>query len=251
MKRIGTVRIFFYAFTLLFLSRGYGLQIGDIAPDFTANTSKGIINFHDWGKDKYVLLFSHPLDFTPVCTTELAAVHNLKNQLSEMNTLVIGLSVDSVERHQKWIGDILSFAKSDEPIFPLIDDGQMEVAKLYGMLGQEAQPSADRTAVDNMTVRSAFLVGKDKKIKLMIAYPMTTGRNFDEIIRVLKSVQLTDNHNVATPANWKPGDDVVVPPSMTASEVEKSFGGLKTVKLPSKEHGHIDYLRYVKAPNVN
>lgn len=251
MKKTGFVRTFLYSCTLLFLSSGHALQIGDSAPDFTANTSEGLVDLHDWGKDKYILLFSHPLNFTPVCTTELAEVHKLKETLDAMDTAAIGLSVDSVERHSEWEKDILFVVGdgSEKLNFPLIGDNNMEVAKLYGMMGEDTQPGAERTARDNQTARTVFLIGKDRKIKMMLSYPMTTGRNFDEIVRILKSIQLTDKHMVATPANWQAGDDVVLPPALETGKGEEEFGKAKVVELPSSQSGHKDYLRFVKAPN--
>ncbi|CAM3669047.1 redoxin domain-containing protein [Parendozoicomonas haliclonae] len=250
MKRFrGYLCALFTSFSL-FAASSWALQIGDTAPDFTADTSQGVINFHEWGKGKYVLLFSHPLDFTPVCSTELAAVHNLKNQLDSMNTLAIGLSVDNVDRHTLWQKDILKLANSSgsELNYPLIGDHDLNVSKLYGMLGQDTQPGAERTAKDNKTARTVFLIGPNQQIKMMLVYPMTTGRNFDEILRVLKSIQLTDQHNVATPANWQDGDKVVVSPGMIDEDAKNKFGEIESILLPSADQGQKNYLRYTHQP---
>jgi alkyl hydroperoxide reductase subunit AhpC len=206
------------------------LRINDIAPDFTAETTQGTIHFHDWIGDSWAVLFSHPKDFTPVCTTELGAVGNLEAAFAARNTKPIGLSVDGVENHGKWAKDIedVTGAKIN---FPVIGDTKLEVAKLYDMLPASAGDTSEgRTPADNATVRVVYIIGPDKKIKLQMAYPMTTGRNFDEIIRVLDSMQLTAKHKVATPANWKQGDDVIITGGVSNDDADKIFPGYKTVK---------------------
>ena len=191
------------------------LRIGDTAPDFTAETTQGSINFHDWLGDSWGILFSHPKDFTPVCTTELGVVAKLKPDFDKRNVKVIGLSVDPVDSHNGWARDIEE-TQGVAPNFPIIGDPDLSVSKLYDMLPAAAGDSSEgRTPADNQTVRSVYVIGPDKKIKLLIAYPMTTGRDFDEVLRVVDSLQLTANHKVATPANWRHGDDVIIAGSVT------------------------------------
>lgn len=216
------------------------LQIGDTAPDFTADTTEGQIKFHDWIGDGWAILFSHPKDFTPVCTTELGTMAKLKPEFDKRNTKVIGLSVDSVDDHKAWSKDIED-TQGQAPNYPMIGDADMEVAKLYGMIHPNATGDAKgRSAADNMTVRSVFVVGPDKKIKLILTYPMATGRNFDEILRVVDSLQLTANHQVATPANWKSGEEVIIVPSLSDDAAKQKFPqGWRTEK---------PYLRYVPQP---
>ena len=217
------------------------LRLGATAPDFTAETTEGSINFHDWIGDKWAMLFSHPKDFTPVCTTELGYVAKLKPEFDKRNVKVIGLSVDSVDDHKKWSKDIEE-TQGVAPNYPMIGDPELKVAKLYDMLPAETPgAAAGRTAADNATVRNVYIIGPDKKIKLMITYPMTTGRNFDEILRVLDSIQLTAAHKVATPANWKDGGDCIIVPAVSDDEARTKYPqGWKTLK---------PYLRLVKQPN--
>ncbi|GMG81040.1 peroxiredoxin [Paralimibaculum aggregatum] len=216
-----------------------GLRINDTAPDFTADTTEGEISFHDWIGDGYAILFSHPKDFTPVCTTELGAMTHLKQEFAKRNTKVIGISVDPVESHRKWKADIEQIA-GEAVNYPLIGDPELKVAKLYDMLPAAAGDSSEgRTPADNATVRSVFVVGPDKKIKLSLTYPMTTGRNFDELLRAIDSIQLTAQHKVATPANWKQGEDVIITPAVSDEEAQEKFGGFEKV-LP--------YLRRTKQP---
>ena len=206
------------------------LRINDIAPDFTAETTQGTIHFHDWIGDNWVILFSHPKDFTPVCTTELGAVANLETQFAQRGVKVIGLSVDPVDNHEKWAADIeeVGGAKVN---FPLIGDPELKVAKLYDMLAADDGATAEgRTPANNAPVRTVFIIGPDKRIKLTLAYPMTTGRNFDEIIRVLDSIQLTAKHKVATPANWRQGEEVIITGAVSNDDAAKIFPGYKTVK---------------------
>jgi len=216
------------------------LRINDTAPDFTANTTQGTINFHQWIGDSWVILFSHPKDFTPVCTTELGYMAKIEPEFTKRNCKLIGLSVDPVENHSSWAKDIEE-TQGYAVKYPMIGDTDLAVAKLYNMLpAGEAGTSDGRTAATNATVRSVFIVGPDKKIKLMLTYPMTTGRNFDEILRVLDSMQLTAKHKVATPANWKNGDDVIIAGSVSDDEAKKMYpDGWKAVK---------PYLRVVKQP---
>ena len=206
------------------------LRINDIAPDFTAETTQGTLHFHDWIGDGWAVLFSHPKDFTPVCTTELGAVAGLEQQFAQRGAKVIGLSVDPVDSHTKWkqdIEDVGGFKVN----YPLIGDPTLTIAKLYDMLPADAgETSEGRTPANNAPVRTVFVIGPDKRIKLQIAYPMTTGRNFDEVIRVLDSIQLTAKHKVATPANWKQGEDVIITGAVSNEEADKIFPGYKTVK---------------------
>jgi thioredoxin-dependent peroxiredoxin len=206
------------------------LRINDIAPDFTAETTHGTIQFHEWIGDNWAVLFSHPKDFTPVCTTELGAVAGLEADFAKRGAKVIGLSVDPVENHGKWAKDIQDVSGAAVN-YPIIGDTELKIAKLYDMLAGDAGESCEgRTPADNAPVRTVFLIGPDKRIKLTLAYPMTTGRNFDEIIRVLDSMQLTAKHKVATPANWKQGDDVIITGAVSNEDAEKIFPGYKTVK---------------------
>jgi alkyl hydroperoxide reductase subunit AhpC len=215
------------------------LRINDTAPDFQAQTTAGPIRFHEWIGDSWACLFSHPKDFTPVCTTELGYMAKIEPEFTKRNCKLIGLSIDPVESHANWAADIEE-TQGHLPRYPMIGDTDLAVAKLYNMLpADEAGTSEGRTAATNATVRSVFIIGPDKKIKLMLTYPMTTGRNFDEILRVLDSMQLTAKHKVATPVNWKQGEDVIITTAVTNEEAEKSFPGFKTIK---------PYLRTTKQP---
>ena len=199
------------------------LQIGQVVPDFEADTTEGRIRFHEWIGDSWAVLFSHPKDFTPVCTTELGTMARLKPEFDKRRVKVIGLSVDPVTSHAKWADDIRE-TQGHGPNFPMIGDPTLSISKLYGMLPAEAGDSCDgRTAADNQTVRNVYVVGPDKKLKLLLAYPMTTGRNFDEILRVIDSLQMTAKHRVATPANWKPGDDVIIAGSVSDDEAKTIY----------------------------
>jgi len=197
------------------------LQIGDTAPDFEAETTEGRIGFHDWIGDAWVVLFSHPKDFTPVCTTELGYMAKLQPEFAKRNTKVMGLSIDPVDDHQRWAKDIEE-TQGAAPNYPIIGDQDLEVAKLYDMIHPNAT-GGKRTAADNATVRSVFVVGPDKKVKLLLTYPMTTGRNFDEVLRVLDSIQLTAKHKVATPVNWKSGEDVIIAGSVSDEEAKQKY----------------------------
>ena len=216
------------------------LRINDVAPNFTAKTTRGTIDFHQWIGDSWAILFSHPKDFTPVCTTELGYMAKIEPEFKKRNCKLIGLSVDPVENHEKWSKDIEE-TQGYAPNYPMIGDADLAVAKLYNMLpADEPGTSEGRTATANATVRSVFIVGPDKKIKLMLTYPMTTGRNFDEILRVLDSMQLTQQYKVATPVNWKQGEDVIIVTSVSDDDAKKLFpGGWKAQK---------PYLRVVKQP---
>jgi alkyl hydroperoxide reductase subunit AhpC len=207
------------------------IRINDVAPDFTAETTQGLIKFHEWIGDGWAILFSHPKDFTPVCTTELGYMAGLAPEFAKRNTKIIGLSVDPVASHGKWSVDIEE-TQGHKVDYPMIGDPELKIAKLYDMLpGDAGETSEGRTPANNATVRTVFIVGPDKKIKLMLSYPMSTGRNFDEVLRVLDSLQLTSKHAVSTPVNWKPGEDVVVPAAMSEDDVKKKFpAGLKTLK---------------------
>jgi alkyl hydroperoxide reductase subunit AhpC len=207
------------------------LRINDVAPDFTAETTQGPVKFHEWIGDGWAVLFSHPKDFTPVCTTELGYMAGLEPEFKKRNTKIIGLSVDPVESHGKWAADIEE-TQGHKVNYPMIGDPQLKVAKLYDMLPADAgETSEGRTPANNATVRTVFVIGPDKKIKLMLVYPMSTGRNFDEVLRVLDSMQLTSKLGVSTPVNWKPGEDVVIPAAMPEDEAKKKFpGGWKTLK---------------------
>ena len=217
------------------------LRINDTAPDFTAETTQGTIRFHDWIGDGWAILFSHPKDFTPVCTTELGYMAKIEPEFTRRNCKLIGLSVDPVDNHARWAKDIEE-TQGHLPKYPMIGDTDLNVAKLYNMLPAEEPGTAEgRTAATNATVRSVFIIGPDKKIKLMMTYPMTTGRNFDEILRVLESMQMTAKHKVATPVNWKPGDDVIIAGSVSDDDAKKLFPqGWKAPK---------PYLRIVKQPS--
>ncbi len=216
------------------------LRLGATAPDFTADTTEGSIRFHEWIGDKWAILFSHPKDFTPVCTTELGYMAKLKPEFEKRNVKVIGLSVDSIEDHKKWSKDIEE-TQGTAPNYPMIGDADLKVAKLYNMLPAETPGGAQgRTAADNFTVRTVYVIGPDKKIKLMLTYPMATGRNFDEVLRVVDSMQLTAKHSVATPVNWRNGDDCIIVPAVSDEDAKKKFPeGWKTMK---------PYLRVVKQP---
>ncbi len=214
------------------------LRINDTAPDFEAETTQGKIRFHDWIGDQWAVLFSHPKDFTPVCTTELGYMAKIEPEFTKRNAKLIGLSVDPVARHADWAKDIEE-TQGSAVKYPMIGDSDLVVAKLYNMLPADEVAADGRTAANNATVRSVFVIGPDKKIKLTLTYPMNTGRNFDEILRVLDSIQLTAKHKVATPVNWKNGDDVIIPPSVSNEEAAKAFPGFKTIK---------PYLRTTKQP---
>jgi len=215
------------------------LRINDEAPDFVAETTAGKIGFHDWIGDGWVVLFSHPKDFTPVCTTELGYMAGLNSEFTKRNTKVIGISVDPVERHLEWKQDITDVTGHSVD-YPLIGDPELKVAKLYDMLPAAAGDSSEgRTPADNATVRSVFVIGPDKKVKLLLTYPMTTGRNFDEILRVIDSMQLTAKHQVATPAQWQQGDDVIITPAVSDEDAKQRFGEFTKVK---------PYLRTTKQP---
>ena len=218
-----------------------GLSIGDVAPDFEAQTTDGPIRFHDWIGDSWAVLFSHPKDFTPVCTTELGYMARLKPEFDRRNVKIIGLSVDPVDNHARWAQDIAE-TQGAAPNYPMIGDTDLKVAKLYGMLPADTPGTSEgRTAANNQTVRTVFVVGPDKKLKLMIMYPMTTGRNFDEVLRVIDSLQLTASHRVATPVNWKQGEDVIIAGSVTDDEARTLYpNGWKAPK---------PYLRVVPAPH--
>jgi len=199
------------------------LRIGDEAPNFTAQTTQGAIDFHQWIGNQWAILFSHPKDFTPVCTTELGYMARIKPEFDKRNTKIIGLSVDSVDDHKKWAKDIEE-TQGAAPNYPIIGDSDFNVAKLYDMLpGSVSGEAKGRTPADNATVRAVFVIGPDKKIKLILMYPMTTGRNFDEVLRVLDSIQLTAKHKVATPANWKQGQDVIIAGSVSDEDAKKQF----------------------------
>ncbi len=216
------------------------LRINDIAPDFTINTTQGEITLHDWIGDGWAILFSHPKDFTPVCTTELGSLAKLEKDFTERNVKVIGLSVDSVEDHNAWLDDIEEVT-SARPTYPIIADNELKVAKLYGMLQTSIEGGSEgRTAVDNQTVRTVFVIGPDKRIKLFLTYPMATGRNFNELLRVIDSLQLTAKHKVATPVNWNRGEDVIIVPSVKDEEAKELFPDGWTAIKP--------YLRKVADP---
>ncbi len=216
------------------------LRINSIAPDFTADTTEGKLSFHDWIGDGWAILFSHPKDFTPVCTTELGYMAGLKKDFDKRHTKIIGLSVDPVSNHARWAKDIEE-TQGHAVNYPMIGDPELKVAKAYDMLPEGAGTAADgRTAADNATVRSVFIIGPDKRIKAMLTYPMSTGRNFDEVLRLLDSCQLTARHSVATPVNWRPGQDVIIPPAVSDEQAKQKFpNGWKTLK---------PYLRIVQQP---
>jgi alkyl hydroperoxide reductase subunit AhpC len=217
------------------------IRLGDEAPNFTAETTEGTINFHEYLGDGWGVLFSHPKDFTPVCTTELGYMASLKPEFDKRNVKVLGLSVDPVENHKRWSQDIAE-ATGHSPNYPMIGDTDLKISKLYDMLPAAVEGSSEgRTAVDNMTVRNVFVVGPDKKVKLIIVYPMSTGRNFDEVLRVIDSLQLTAKYSVATPANWKDGEDCIIVPAVTDEQAKERFpAGWKTVN---------PYLRVTPQPN--
>jgi alkyl hydroperoxide reductase subunit AhpC len=216
------------------------LTIGDTAPDFEAETSEGRINFYDWLGDSWAVLFSHPKDFTPVCTTELGYMASIKPEFDKRGVKVIGLSVDAAGDHEQWARDIEE-TQGTAPNYPIIGDDDFNVAKLYGMLPADTSGDAkSRTPADNQTVRNVFVIGPDKKIKLVLVYPMTTGRNFDEVLRVIDSLQLTANHKVATPAQWKQGDDVIIAGSVSNDQAKEIFGEWESPK---------PYIRIVPQPN--
>jgi len=218
------------------------LRIGDIAPDFTAETTEGPISFHEWIGDGWAILFSHPKDFTPVCTTELGYLAGMKREFAQRNCKIIGLSVDSVDLHASWSRDIEE-TQHHALNYPLIGDTDLAVAKLYGMLPADAGNSSEgRNAAANATVRTVFLIGPDKQIKLSLTYPMSTGRNFDEVLRVLVSCQLTATHKVATPVNWREGEDVIIVPSVSDDEARRAY--------PKGWRAPKPYLRYVPQPAV-
>ena len=199
------------------------VQLGETAPDFEAETTEGRIGFHDWIGDSWAVLFSHPRDFTPVCTTELGYMAKIKPEFDRRNVKIIGLSVDPIENHEKWARDIEE-TQGTAPNYPMIGDSDFAVSKLYGMLGADVSGDPlDRTAADNQTVRNVFVVGPDKKIKLILVYPMTTGRNFDEVLRVIDSLQLTAKHKVSTPVNWQDGEDVIIAGSVTDEAARELF----------------------------
>ena len=214
------------------------LRIGDLVPDFSADTTDGKINFHEWIGNGWAILFSHPKDYTPVCTTELGYMARLKPEFDKRNCKIIGLSADPVTDHKGWSNDIKE-TQGHAPNYPIIGDSDLNVAKAYDMLPASETPGK-RTAADNQTVRSVFVIGPDKKLKAMLVYPMSTGRNFDEVLRLLDSVQITAKHTIATPVNWKPGDDVIIPTSVSDEDARKKYPqGFKTLK---------PYLRVVSQP---
>jgi alkyl hydroperoxide reductase subunit AhpC len=215
------------------------LRINDEAPNFAAETTQGKIDFHQWIGNDWAILFSHPKDFTPVCTTELGYMAGLQPEFAKRNCKIIGLSVDPVSSHGSWAKDIEE-TQGHKVNYPLIGDPELKVAKLYDMLPADAGTTSEgRTPATNATVRTVFVIGPDKKIKLMLSYPMSTGRNFDEVLRVLDSIQLTSRHKVATPVNWKPGDDVIITTAVSDEEAQKQYPGFKTLK---------PYLRVVRQP---
>src|SRR5690349_18741823 len=218
------------------------LQIGQEAPDFEAETTEGKIRFHDWIGDSWAVLFSHPRDFTPVCTTELGYMAKIKPEFDKRGVKIIGLSVDPVDNHSKWAEDIEE-TQGAAPNYPIIGDADFSVSKAYGMLAADTSGDpTSRTAADNQTVRNVFVVGPDKKIKLILVYPMTTGRNFDEVLRVIDSLQLTANHKVATPANWQQGDNVIVTSALDDDQAREAFGDFEQPK---------PYIRIVPQPSSN
>ena len=217
------------------------LRLTDLAPNFDAETTQGKINLHKWAGDSWVVLFSHPKDFTPVCTTELGSLESIKSEFDKRNVKIIGLSVDPISDHKKWSEDIKEVT-GHKPSYPIIGDENLQVAKLYGLLPGSTSGSSGRTAADNQTVRTVFIIGPDKRIKLFLTYPMATGRNFLEILRAIDSIQLTAKYKVATPAGWKQGEDVIIVPAVKDDEAKKLFPkGWKAVK---------PYLRVVKQPGL-
>ena len=216
------------------------LQIGDIAPDFEAETTEGPIRFHEWAGDSWVVLFSHPKDFTPVCTTELGYMARIKPEFDRRGAKIIGLSVDPTGRHEEWARDIEE-TQGYAPNYPIIGDHDFEVSKMYGMLAADvAGDPLERTPADNQTVRNVFVIGPDKKVKLILVYPMTTGRNFDEVLRVLDSLRLTADHKVATPVNWRQGEDVIIAGSVSDDQAKEIFGEWESPR---------PYIRIVPQPN--
>jgi thioredoxin-dependent peroxiredoxin len=217
------------------------LKLGDTAPDFEADTTEGRIRFHDWIGDSWAVLFSHPKDFTPVCTTELGYMASIPPEFERRNTKIIGLSVDTTSDHEGWVRDIEE-TQGHAPNYPIIGDADFEISKLYGMLPAETSGDAkDRTPMDNQTVRNVFVIGPDKKVKLIFVYPMTTGRNFDEVLRVIDSLQLTAKHKVSTPVNWKRGEDVIIAGSVSNAEAKELFGEWEEPK---------PYIRIVPQPTT-
>jgi len=217
-----------------------GLSLGDIAPDFEADTTEGRISFHEWIGDSWAILFSHPKDFTPVCTTELGYMAKIKPDFESRNVKIIGLSVDPLDKHEGWAKDIEE-TQGAKPNFPIIGDADFNVSKLYGMLPASTSGDAKaRTPADNQTVRNVFVIGPDKKVKLILVYPMTTGRNFDEVLRVIDSLQLTAKHRVSTPVNWKQGEDVIIAGSVSNAEAKEIFGEWREPK---------PYIRIVPQPS--
>jgi alkyl hydroperoxide reductase subunit AhpC len=216
------------------------LQIGDTAPDFEAETTEGPIHFHDWVGDSWAVLFSHPKDFTPVCTTELGYMARIKPEFDRRGVKIIGLSVDATADHERWVKDIEE-TQGSAPNYPIIGDADFKVSKLYGMLGPEVSGDPGRrTPADNQTVRNVFVIGPDKQVKLILVYPMSTGRNFDEVLRVIDSLQLSAKHNVSTPVNWRPGEDVIISGSVSNEEAERLFGEWESPK---------PYIRIVPQPS--
>jgi thioredoxin-dependent peroxiredoxin len=216
------------------------LSLGDTAPDFQAQTTEGPISFHDWIGDSWAVLFSHPKDFTPVCTTELGYMASIKPEFDKRGVKIIGLSVDPTDKHELWANDIEE-TQGTRPNYPIIGDSDYNVSKLYGMLGADVSGDpADRTAALNQTVRNVFVIGPDKKVKLILVYPMTTGRNFDEVVRVIDSLQLTASHKVSTPAQWQPGDKVIISGSVSDDEAKEIFGEWEAPK---------PYIRVVPQPS--
>jgi alkyl hydroperoxide reductase subunit AhpC len=218
------------------------IRLGDTAPDFQAETTEGPISFHEWIGDSWAVLFSHPKDFTPVCTTELGYMAKIKPEFERRKTKIVGLSVDPTDKHTGWSDDIEA-TQGSRPNYPIIGDADFNVSKLYGMLGADVSGDpADRTAADNQTVRNVFVIGPDKKVKLVLVYPMTTGRNFDEVLRVLDSLQLTADHKVSTPVNWQQGEDVIIAGSVSNDEARQLFGDWREPR---------PYIRIVPQPNGN
>jgi alkyl hydroperoxide reductase subunit AhpC len=215
------------------------LRLNDIAPNFTAETTEGPLDFHQWIGDSWAVLFSHPKDYTPVCTTELGYMARIQPEFQKRNVKIIGLSVDPVSSHKGWKGDIEE-TQNCQINYPMIGDPELKIAKLYQMLPADAGETAEgRTAANNMTVRNVFVIGPDKRIKTILVYPMGTGRNFDEVLRIIDSLQLTARHKVSTPANWKPGEDVIIAPAVSDEEAGKTFGEFRTLR---------PYLRLTKQP---
>jgi thioredoxin-dependent peroxiredoxin len=215
------------------------LALGDTAPDFQADTTEGPISFHDWIGDSWAVLFSHPKDFTPVCTTELGYMASIKPEFDKRNTKIIGLSADPIDKHSEWAKDIEE-TQGTAPNYPIIGDPELTISKEYGMLPADAEPHDARTPAENQTVRNVFVIGPDKKVKLILVYPMTTGRNFDEVLRVLDSLQLTARHKVSTPAQWKQGEDVIIAGSVSNDEAKEIFGEWEEPK---------PYIRIVPQPS--